>query len=124
MPLLDLFWAMLVFFLFVLWVWIVISVVIDIFRSEMSGFGKALWVIFVVVIPWLGVLVYLIANGSDMQKRSMDHAIKQRQMQQEYMAAMSGGASTADELEKLKDLHDRGVITDEEWAAQKAKVLG
>ena len=124
MALLDLFWAMLWFFLLIIWIWLLISIFIDIFRSDMSGFAKALWVIFVIVLPFLGVLVYLIANGGDMQKRAMKQAADQQKAQQEYIQSVAGSGSSADELAKLNDLHDQGVLTDEEFAAQKAKVLG
>ncbi len=123
MPLLDLFWSMLWIFLFIVWIWLLISIFIDIFRSELSGWGKALWVIFVIVLPFLGVLVYLIVHGGDMQRRAMNQAAEQQAAQAEYIRSVAGSGSTADELEKLKGLHDRGVLTDDEFAAQKQKVL-
>ncbi len=123
MPLLDLFWSMLWIFLFIIWIWLLISVFIDIFRADISGWGKALWVIFVIVLPFLGVLVYLIVHGGDMQKRSMDRAVDQQAAQAAYIQNVAGSGSAADELEKLKGLHDRGVLTDDEFAAQKQKVL-
>ena len=123
MPLFDLFWSMLWIFLFIIWIWLLISVFIDIFRSDISGWGKALWVIFVIVLPFLGVLIYLIVHGDDMQKRSMDRAVDQQAAQAAYIQDVAGSSSTADELEKLKGLHDRGVLTDDEFAAQKQKVL-
>ncbi len=123
MPLFDLFWSMLWIFLFIIWIWLLISVFIDIFRSDISGWGKALWVIFVIVLPFLGVLIYLIAHGDDMQKRSMDRAMDQQAAQAAYIQNVAGSGSSADELEKLKGLHDRGVLTDDEFAAQKQKVL-
>jgi hypothetical protein len=123
MPLFDLFWSMLWIFLFIIWIWLLISVFIDIFRSDISGWGKALWVIFVIVLPFLGVLIYLIVHGDDMQKRSMDRAVDQQAAQAAYIQDVAGSGSTADELEKLKGLHDRGVLTDDEFAAQKQKVL-
>ncbi len=123
MPLFDLFWSMLWIFLFIIWIWLLISVFIDIFRSDISGWGKALWVIFVIVLPFLGVLIYLIAHGDDMQKRSMDRTMDQQAAQAAYIQDVAGSGSTADELEKLKGLHDRGVLTDDEFAAQKQKVL-
>ncbi len=123
MPLFDLFWSMLWIFLFIIWIWLLISVFIDIFRNDISGWGKALWVIFVIVLPFLGVLVYLVVHGDDMQKRSMDRAVDQQAAQAAYIQDVAGSGSTADELEKLKGLHDRGVLTDDEFAAQKQKVL-
>lgn len=124
MPLLDLFWTMLWLFLFFVWIWLVISIFIDIFRSDMSGWSKALWVVFVIFLPLLGVLVYVIVNGDDMAARSVKQAQEADQAQREYIREAAGSApSTAEELEKLKGLHDQGVLTDEEFAAQKAKVL-
>ncbi len=123
MPLFDLFWSMLWIFLFIIWIWLLISVFIDIFRSDISGWGKALWVIFVIVLPFLGVLIYLIVHGDDMQERSMDRAKGQQAAQAAYIQDVAGSGSTADELEKLKGLHDRGVLNDDEFAAQKQKVL-
>jgi hypothetical protein len=123
MPLFDLFWSMLWIFLFIIWIWLLISVFIDIFRTDMSGWGKALWVIFVIVLPFLGVLIYLIVHGDDMQERAMNRAMGQQAAQAAYIQDVAGSGSTADELEKLKGLHDRGVLTDDEFAAQKQKVL-
>jgi len=123
MPLLDLFWSMLWIFLFIIWIWLLISVFIDIFRNDISGWVKALWVIFVIVLPFLGVLIYLIVHGDDMQDRAMNRAVDQQAAQAAYIQDVAGSGSTADELEKLKGLHDRGVLTDDEYAAQKQKVL-
>ena len=117
--LLAIFW----FFLLVIWIWLLITVFVDMFRSDMSGGAKAAWVLFVIVVPWLGVLVYLIVHGKDMQQRAIDHAAKVDKAQREYIVAAAGSGSSADELEKLKQLHNQGVLTDEEFAAQKAKVL-
>ncbi len=117
--LLVVFW----FFLLVIWVYLLITIVGDMFRSDMSGWAKAAWVLFVIVIPWLGLLVYLIVHGEDMQKRAIDHAAKQEKAQRAYIAEAAGSGSSADELEKLKRLHDQGVLTDEEFAAQKQRVL-
>jgi len=123
-PLLDLFWTMLWFFLFIAWIWLLISILVDIFRSDMGGFGKALWVVFVIILPFLGVLVYLIAHGGEMQKRAVDQAVTQQRAQQAYIQDAAGsGGSSADELEKLAGLHQKGVLTDEEFATQKSKVL-
>lgn len=122
MPLLDLLWAMLMFFLLIVWFWLLITIFVDIFRSDMSGWAKALWVIFVIILPLLGVLIYLIVHGKDMQKRAMHEAADQERAQREYIQSVAS-TSSADELEKLKKLHDDGTLTDDEYAAQKAKVL-
>ena len=127
MPVLDFIWAMFVFFIFVMWIWLVITIFIDIFRNhEMNGWAKAGWSIFIIFLPLLGVLIYMIVHGGDMQRRKMAEAAEMQQAQNDYIrqVADSGGDNTADQLEKLKSLHDQGVLTDDEFAAQKAKVLG
>ncbi len=124
MPLLDLFWSMLWFFLFIAWIWLLISIFGDIFRSDMTGGSKAVWTVFVVLVPLLGVLVYLIVHGGQMQQRSVEHASKVQQAQQDYIRGVAGtSASTAEELSKLAQLRDTGVISDEEFRSQKAKLL-
>jgi hypothetical protein len=122
-PLLNIFWTMLEFFLWVVWIWLLILVFVDIFRShDLSGWAKALWVLFVVVIPFLGVLVYLIARGSEMHERRERQAMRQDQEFRSYVQ-QSAGTSSADQLAKLADLRDRGVISAAEFEREKAKVL-
>ena len=126
MPLLDLFWTMLWFFLFIAWIWLLISVIADIFRSrDLSGWGKALWALFVIVVPWLGFLVYLIARGKAMGERDYQEAIERDKATRQYIqtVASTSGASTADELAKLAELRNTGVITEQEFDTQKAKLL-
>jgi Short C-terminal domain/Phospholipase_D-nuclease N-terminal len=125
MPLLDLFWAMLWFFLFFAWIWLLITVIADIFRSrDMSGWAKALWVLFIIVVPWLGVLIYLIARGQEMGERHMQDAIDREKAARSYIQEAAGSTtSSADELAKLAELRNSGVITNEEFDAQKAKIL-
>ena len=124
MPLLNLFFSMLWFFLFILWIWLVISIFIDIFRSDdIGGFAKAMWALFVIVLPLLGVLVYIIARGDSMNERAMKQAAAQEKAARQYIQEAAGGTSTADELAKLADLRKQGVLTDDEFAAQKAKLL-
>jgi type VI protein secretion system component VasK len=125
-PLLNLFWTMLWFFLFVAWIYLLIVIITDIFRSDdMSGWSKALWVLFILIIPVLGALVYLIARGDKMSARAAADYKRQDQQFREYVrdAASSSGASTADELTKLAALRDAGTITAEEFDQQKAKLL-
>ena len=125
-PLLNLFWTMFIFFLWVIWIWILIMVFIDIFRShDLSGWAKALWFLFVLFIPLIGVLVYLIARGGSMHERSMQRAQQEDAAARQYIqqAAPQTPASTADQLAKLADLRDRGVISPEEFDREKAKVL-
>ena len=125
-PLLNLFWTILIIFLWVIWIWVLIWVFIDIFRSrDLSGWAKALWFLFVLLIPLIGVLVYLIARGGSMQERAVQDAQQQDAELRGYVqeAAASAPASTADQLAKLADLRDRGVISAEEFEREKARVL-
>ena len=125
MPLLDLFFSMLWIFLWIAWIWLVISIFIDIFRSDdLNGWGKALWSLFVLFLPFLGVFVYLIARGGSMQERRIDDYKKQQQATDEYIRSASGGGSgVADELAKLGQLKDQGALTQAEYDSQKAKLL-
>ncbi len=125
-PLLGIFWTILEVFLFVIWFWILISVFIDIFRSsDLSGGAKALWFLFVLFIPLIGVLVYLIARGGSMHERAARQVQEQDTEARRYIqqAVAEAPASMADQLAKLADLHDRGVISDAEFDREKAKVL-
>jgi hypothetical protein len=123
-PLLGAFWTIIEIFLWVLWFWVLITVFIDIFRShDLSGWGKALWFLFVLIIPLIGVLVYLIVRGGSMQQRMTRQAQQDDQQFREYVQDAAGSQSTADQLTKLADLRDRGVITNEEFESQKAKIL-
>jgi Short C-terminal domain/Phospholipase_D-nuclease N-terminal len=125
-PLLGVFWSMLWFFLWIAWIVILFRVIFDIFRShDMSGWGKALWVIFVIVLPFLGVFVYLIARGHSMADRDLQDAQAKDEAFQAYVqqAAAGSGGGTADELSKLADLKAQGVISDAEFEQQKAKLL-
>jgi hypothetical protein len=125
-PLLDAFWTIVEIFLWVIWIWILITVFMDIFRShDLSGGAKALWFVFVLFVPLIGVLVYLIARGGSMHERSVRLAQQQDQATREYIqrAAAQPSASTADQLEKLASLRDRGVISPEEFQREKEKVL-
>ena len=129
-PLLGLFWTMLWFFLWIAWLVALFQIIGDIFNSDdLGGWGKALWLIFVIALPLLGVLIYLIARGGGMQKRALDKARAQRESYESYVresaatAPVGGGGGSADELGKLADLRDRGIITAEEFDSQKAKIL-
>lgn len=124
MPILHIFWSIFLIFLLVAWIWTLISVIADIFASEdLSGIGKGLWMLGVIIVPWLGVLLYLILRGDKMQERSRAAAEKLHEAQKAYIRDAAGATSTADELEKLAGLKDKGVISEAEFAAQKAKLL-
>jgi membrane protein implicated in regulation of membrane protease activity len=123
-PLLGVFWTILEIFLWVIWIWILIWIFIDIFRSQdLSGWAKALWFLFVLFIPLIGVLVYLIARGSSMQERAQQQAQREDQEFRAYVKETAGSQNTADQLAKLADLRDRGVISAEEFEREKAKIL-
>ena len=123
-PLLGAFWTILMIFLWVLWIWVLVYVFIDIFRSrDLSGWAKALWFVFVLILPLIGVLVYLIARGDKMQQRAVRQAQQQDEAARRYIQQAAGAPNPADQLAKLADLRDRGVITAEEFERQKAKVL-
>ena len=124
-PLLNVFWSMVIFFLWIIWIWILITVFIDIFRSrDLSGWGKALWVLFVLFIPLIGVLVYLIARGGKMHERAVQQAQRQDREFRAYVQEAASPESSADQLAKLASLRDRGVISAEEFEREKTKVLG
>ena len=123
-PALGVFWSIFIFFLWVIWIWILITIFIDIFRSrDLSGWAKALWILFVVFLPMIGVLVYLIARGGKMHERAVRQARQQDQAARAYIREAAGPESSADQLAKLADLRNRGVITQEEFDREKAKVL-
>jgi hypothetical protein len=122
----QVFWSMLWFFLFVIWIWLLFVVFGDIFRSrDLSGWGKALWTIFVIVLPYLGVFVYLIARGKEMNERSLQEAQERDAAFRGYVqtVASGGGGGTADEISRLADLRDRGVISEAEFQQAKTKAL-
>jgi hypothetical protein len=125
MPLLDLFWTMFMIFLWVVWIWLLITIFIDIFRDkELNGFAKAMWILFVLVLPFLGVLVYVIVRGNSMHERQAQRAARSEEAAVAYIQETAGSdTGSADEIAKLVQLHKDGVLTDDEFAAQKAKAL-
>ena len=125
-PILGVFWTMFIFFLWFAWLMLLFRVFADIFRTrDMGGFAKALWSIFVIFVPFLGVLIYVIARGHKMAERDIADAAQSEAAFRSYVqeAAGSGGGGTADELAKLADLKAKGVLTDDEFAQQKARLL-
>jgi hypothetical protein len=121
-PFLDIFWTMIIFFAWLAYIWIVISVFTDLFRrDDIGGWGKAGWVVFVIVLPFLGVLVYLIAQHDGMRDRSLAQARSEKQAFDEYVRDAAGGPAT--EIAQAKELLDRGAITQEEFDALKAKAM-
>jgi hypothetical protein len=123
-PLLNLFWTMLEIFAFVLYFWLLIAIFTDIFRSsDLGGGSKALWVLFVFIVPLFGILIYLIARGGKMHERAAQQAQKQQEAFDSYVKEAAGTSSTTDELAKLADLKAQGVLSDAEFESQKAKLL-
>ena len=123
-PFLDVFWTMIIFFLWVIWIWFLIAILSDVFRRhDLGGGSKALWTIFIIFLPFVGAFTYLIINGKGMAERN----VKNQQVAQEHMddyvhsVASSGGA--AGEIEKAKQLLDSGAINADEYASLKAKAL-
>lgn len=120
----DVFFSMLWFFLFIIWIWLLVSVFADIFRSDdLSGWGKALWTIFVIVLPYLGVFVYLIARGRHMGEHAAQDARRQEAQMRSYVQSVAGSGGTASELERLGELRKNGTISEEEFQQAKTKLL-
>jgi hypothetical protein len=121
----DAFWSMLVFFLWVMWFWLLFTIWTDIFRRhDISGWGKGLWLIFTIVLPFLGAFVYLITQDDGMKKRGVARARRDRQELDEYVRETAGsGDSPAAQIERGKELLDRGVITQEEFDVLKTNAL-
>jgi hypothetical protein len=123
-PALSVFWSIVEVFLWVLWFWILIYVLIDLFRSrDLSGWAKALWFLVVLFIPMIGVLAYLIVRGGSMHERQLQAARKQDEEFRSYVQEAAGPKSAADELTKLAGLRDHGVITSDEFDREKSKIL-
>jgi hypothetical protein len=123
-PVLGAFWTIFIIFLWVIWFWVLITIFIDLFRShDLSGWVKALWFIFILILPLIGVLVYLIARGGKMHQHQVQDAQAQERQFRRYVQETAGSGNTADQLAKLADLRDRGVITAEEFDREKAKIL-
>jgi hypothetical protein len=122
-PFLDVFWSMIIFFFWVIWIWIVVTVLIDIFRrSDIGGFSKALWVVFVVILPWLGVLIYLIAQHDGMAERNAAAAKAADKQMSDYVKSVAGGGAT-EEIAKAKKLYDEGTISQAEFEKLKSNAL-
>jgi hypothetical protein len=124
-PFLDVLWTMLVIFLWVMWFWILITVWTDVFRRRDIGGGKkAVWLIFTILTPFLGVFIYLIVNNDGMAQRNIDQVKAQRAQFDEAVRASAGSGGAAAEIEKAKGLLDSGAISQAEFDAIKAKALG
>ena len=123
-PFLDIFWSMLIFFCWVIWIWMVIVIFADIFsRRDISGWVKAAWSVFIIVVPFLGVLVYLIAHSDDMAARRAGEVKAQQADFDSYVQSVAGEGGAASQIEKAKGLLDSGAITQPEFDTIKAKAL-
>jgi hypothetical protein len=124
-PLLSVFWSMMIFFFWIVWIMALFYVFADIFRSsDMGGFAKTMWVIFVIILPFLGVFVYLLARGDKMREHAAKEAEAQDAAMRSYVKEAAGTAGPADQIAQLASLRDAGSITEAEFQAGKAKVLG
>ena len=123
-PILDIFWTMLEIFIFVIWIYLLFIIFVDIFRShDLKGWAKALWLFFIIILPFLGILIYLIARGGKMHERAAQAAQAQQQAFDSYVKE-AAGSNSAEQLAKLAELKDKGVLTDAEFNTEKAKLLG
>jgi hypothetical protein len=124
-PFLDVLWTMFIFFLWIIWFWLLFTVFIDVFRRhDISGWSKALWLIFVIVLPFLGVFIYLITQNEGMTQRNVDQAQAQKAQFDDYVRTTAGsGGGAAAEIERAKGLLDSGAITQSEFDSIKQKAL-
>ncbi|MEN3284827.1 MAG: hypothetical protein V7607_5967 [Solirubrobacteraceae bacterium] len=125
-PFLNILWSMIIFFVWVVWIWMMVVILTDVFRRrDLSGWGKAGWTVFLIVLPFLGAFVYLISQGDKMADRRAEEVRGQQAQLDDYVKAVAGdgGGGAADEIEKAKRLLDTGAITDTEFEALKAKAL-
>jgi hypothetical protein len=123
-PLLQVFWTILIFFAWVAWVWMAITVLADVFRRrDLSGWGKAAWTIFIVVLPFIGVLSYLVAHSGDMAERNAKESQAAKAQLDDYVRSVAPTDGPAAEIEKAKGLLDSGSITETEYDSIKAKAL-
>ena len=122
-PFLDVFWTMILFFFWVAWIWILILVLSDLFRRDLSGWAKAAWCFFLIVLPFLGVFIYLIADGKGMAERRVQDAQASQQQFDSYVKNVASTGGPAGEIEKAKALLDSGAISQQEFDALKAKAL-
>jgi general stress protein CsbA len=122
-PFLNILWTMIIFFCWVAWIWMLILILSDVFRRDISGWAKAGWCVFLIVLPFLGALVYLIANGKDLTARRVQDAQVSQAHFDDYVKTVAGNGGAAGEIAKAKSLLDSGAITQEEFDTLKAKAL-
>jgi hypothetical protein len=123
-PFLNILWTMIIFFTWVVWIWMMIVILTDVFRRrDISGWLKAVWVVFLIILPFLGVLIYLIAEHKGMEERSAELARQQREQTDDYVRSVAGSGGAAAEIDKAKQLLDSGAINQAEFESLKAKAL-
>lgn len=123
-PLLEVFWTMLIFFAFFIWIWILITVFGDIFRRrDIGGWGKTGWIVFVIILPYLGVFVYLIAEHKGMTERSIKQAESQQAQMDQYVKSVAGSTDPAQQIANAKQLLEQGTISQAEFDQLKQKAL-
>ncbi len=124
-PFLNILWTMIIFFAWVIFIWIAITVLIDVFRRhDLSGWGKAAWTVFIIVLPFLGVLIYLIVNHAGMTERRVTDSQQAQSQFDDYVRQTAGAGGAASEIDKAKQLLDNGTITQAEFDSIKAKAVG
>ncbi|HEX4520945.1 MAG TPA: SHOCT domain-containing protein [Gaiellaceae bacterium] len=120
----DVLWSMFVFFLWILWFWLLFSIIGDLFRRhDISGWAKAAWTFFVIILPFLGIFIYLIAEGKGMGERKMAEVQQDRTQMDTYVRSVAASSNPAEQIAKAKELLDSGTISDAEFAQLKAKAL-
>ena len=123
-PFLDVLWSMIIFFVWVIWIWMMILILTDVFRRrDLSGWGKAGWTAFLIILPFLGALIYLIANSDGMAQRRDEDVRGQRAQMDDYVRSVAGSGGAAAEIDRAKQLLDSGAINQAEFEALKAKAL-
>ncbi|HKE78502.1 MAG TPA: SHOCT domain-containing protein [Solirubrobacteraceae bacterium] len=122
-PFLDVLWTIIIFFCWVAWIWLLIIIFSDLFRRDISGWAKAAWVIFVIVLPFLGALIYVIANGKEMTERRVRDVADSQAQFDTYVRSVASEGGSASEIAKAKQLLDSGAITQQEFDQLKAKAL-
>jgi phospholipase D-like protein len=123
-PFLDVVWTMFIFFAWVIWIWFLITILADVFRRhDLSGWGKAAWVIFLIFVPFLAALIYLITQGKGMADRNVEQAQAAQSQTDEYIRSVAARDDPTEQIKRGKELLDSGAITSDEFAALKAKAL-
>ena len=122
-PFLDILWTMILFFCWVAWIWLLIVIISDVFRRDMSGWSKALWIVVLIAVPFLGALIYVIANGNEMTERRVRDVAASQANFDDYVRSVADNGGTAGEIERAKQLLDSGAITQTEFEQLKAKAL-